>query len=26
MVRRYKETRRRHPLSPQGSTLEGITG
>jgi len=24
LVRRYKETRRRHPLSPQGSTLEGI--
>jgi UPF0042 nucleotide-binding protein len=24
LVRRYKETRRRHPLSPQGSTLEVI--
>jgi UPF0042 nucleotide-binding protein len=24
LVRRYKETRRRHPLSPQGSILEGI--
>ncbi len=24
LVRRYKETRRRHPLSPQGSMLEGI--
>lgn len=24
LVRRYKETRRRHPLSPQGSVLEGI--
>lgn len=24
LVRRYKETRRRHPLSPHGSTLEGI--
>jgi UPF0042 nucleotide-binding protein len=24
LVRRYKETRRRHPHSPQGSTLEGI--
>ncbi|MCR4399127.1 MAG: RNase adapter RapZ, partial [Firmicutes bacterium] len=24
LVRRYKETRRRHPLAPQGSVLEGI--
>lgn len=24
LVRRYKETRRRHPLSPQGGILEGI--
>ncbi len=24
LVRRYKETRRRHPLAPQGSILEGI--
>lgn len=24
LVRRYKETRRRHPLSPYGSILEGI--
>lgn len=24
LVRRYKETRRAHPLSPQGSVLEGI--
>ncbi|MGO0063525.1 RNase adapter RapZ [Brevibacillus fluminis] len=25
LVSRYKETRRRHPLSPNGSPLEGIT-
>ncbi|NPV69620.1 MAG: RNase adapter RapZ [Firmicutes bacterium] len=24
LVRRYKETRRRHPLAPQGNILEGI--
>lgn len=24
LVKRYKETRRRHPLSPQGTPLEGI--
>jgi UPF0042 nucleotide-binding protein len=24
LVSRYKETRRRHPLSPNGSPLEGI--
>jgi UPF0042 nucleotide-binding protein len=24
LVRRFKETRRRHPLSPEGSVLEGI--
>ncbi len=24
LVRRFKETRRRHPLSPQGSILEGL--
>jgi len=24
LVRRFKETRRRHPLSPQGSVLDGI--
>jgi UPF0042 nucleotide-binding protein len=26
LVRRYKESRRRHPLSPQGRILEGIQG
>lgn len=25
LVRRFKETRRRHPLAPEGSVLEGIT-
>ncbi|MCF6094576.1 RNase adapter RapZ [Microaerobacter geothermalis] len=25
LVQRYKETRRRHPLSPEGQILEGIT-
>jgi UPF0042 nucleotide-binding protein len=25
LVRRYKETRRRHPLSPDGTPLDGIT-
>lgn len=24
LIRRYKETRRRHPLSPEGSVLDGI--
>lgn len=26
LIRRYKETRRRHPVSPYGSLLEGIQG
>jgi UPF0042 nucleotide-binding protein len=26
LLTRYKETRRRHPLSPSGSVIEGITG